>query len=719
MVGGEPFWVGLNLRHDAHWHTYWRFPGDAGAPTEIVWELPKGFSAGPIQWPAPKVYLQEDIVNYVYEDEVLLMVRITPPETLSAAQVELRASVSWLECDPSMCVPGGTDLALTLPVAERADPSDDAAQFAAARARWPSENEAWSVHVSRAQDRFQVQLTPRETVPPTEHSYVANGYLFPIDGQTIMAVPPGASLSEATRRRVEGAGRFLQRSVSDDGAVRFDIPVSPYVSADLERFRAVIAPPGGGGSGLRIDVPILTDANNAGGFSRQSPGASPATGDTATMGDIGTVSGAGTSLALPLLLFFGFLGGLILNIMPCVFPVLGLKIMGFVQQAGEAKHKVVQHGLAFTAGVVLFLWILAALLIIFQGTWGQQMQSPTFTLLLAFFFLLFGLNLSGVFEIGTSATGVGGSLMSQGGLKGSFFTGALTVVVATPCSAPFLGSALAGTATMPPLTIFGIFTAIALGLSTPYLLLSLFPNGISRLPRPGPWMETFKQAMAFPIYGAAAFMLYNFAGLVSSSDLPGGDMVLLSALLGLALIALGAWLYGRFGQVGKTAKVRRANTVAALALLLLTPAFIIGKISEQARRAEVQAAIDAGKIEAAEADFLSFQPWSSQAVDEALAAGKPVYIDFTARWCATCQTNKRAYDDPEVIKAYRKAGVVMLRADFTSRNPAIAEAIRGYGANAIPLNVMHTPSTSEPYQFSAWLTPTELLRALRENTSGS
>ncbi|MGF1451490.1 MAG: protein-disulfide reductase DsbD family protein [Opitutales bacterium] len=716
VAPGEPFWVALRLEHDDTWHTYWRFAGDAGAPTEIAWKLPEGFTAGPIQWPVPKVYLQQDIVNYVYEGTAMLMVRIEPPAELTADTVTLEAEVDWLECDPNQCVPGGAEVSLTLPITQLgAGPSEQADAFARAREQWAQPlPDDWGAEIRRRNGRFVLDLTPPRgiTVDATET------YVFPIDGQTETLVPPEADLESETRDRVAARGRFLERERLTNGTLRYRLPVSPYAPADLERFRVVLKHsdgwPGSGARGFRINLPAPPESNGGGGADgaqADATGATAATGDGGPSEPIGSIEAGGVSpsasLPLPLMLLFALVGGLILNVMPCVFPVLGLKIMGFVQQAGEQREKIVHHGLAFTGGVLVTFWILAALLIVLQGSWGFQMQSPTFVTLLTFFFLLFGLNLSGVFEIGTSATGVGGSLMNQGGLKGSFFTGALAVVVATPCSAPFLATALAGTATLHAAAIVAIFTAIAIGLSLPYLLLSIFPQYVSALPKPGAWMETFKQALAFPLYAFTGYLLYVLADLVSAE-------IFRNVAVGLAFVALGAWLWGRYNT--PVTPKRRRHIAAAVSLLLVVaiPAMMVSAIIEQGRREALQAEIAAGLTEASQADFLSFQPWSPAAVESALAEGKPVYIDFTARWCATCQTNKRVYDNREVIEAYRAADVVMLRADFTSRDPQTAAAIRSYGANAIPLNVLHVPEESSPYVFSAWLTPSELTDALEE-----
>ncbi len=736
---GKPFWVALRLEHAPTWHTYWSFPGDAGLATEIAWDLPPGFSAGPIQWPVPKVYLQEDIVNYVYEGTTLLLVEITPPAVLPGASVVLRGEASWLECDPSQCVPGGASVSLNLPVAPAgASSSVDsarAAEFGAARAAWPvalaglAPGDAappWGAEVTREGDHFRVVLTPTVSVGGLS----AGGYLFPLDGQTATTVPPGATISAETRDRVAVDGRFLEVAVSGMGQVSYRLPVSPYLEAGLERFRVVATLPGGWpgvarhgmtaepgaeprwAAGLLIDVPMPPAGASSGAATREggrvvtsttrSDGGTLTNG-AAEIGEIGSVAGA--TLPLGLLLLAGFVGGFILNVMPCVFPVIGLKIMGFVQQAGEDRREVVRHGVAFSVGVLVCFWLLATVLILVQGSWGFQMQSPSFVWVLAVFFLLFGLNLSGVFEVGTSATGVGQDLMRKKGLTGSFFTGALAVVVATPCSAPILATALGATATLPPWAVMLIFTAIGLGLALPYLLLSIFPGAVNKLPRPGPWMETLKQGLAFPLYAFTGYLIFVLAGLV-------GEEVLRNLVIALALVGLAGWVFGRYGHGGQPIRARRMGQAIAATVLFGVTVGLLWQIAEEGRRARLTVAIASGEVAPTEANFLTFEPWSEAAVAAGLAEGRAVYIDFTARWCATCQTNKYVYAVPEVIAAYRENNVVMLRADFTRRDAATAAAIRSYGANAIPLNVLHRPDSSQPNIFSAALTPGELIRAL-------
>ncbi len=396
---------------------------------------------------------------------------------------------------------------------------------------------------------------------------------------------------------------------------------------------------------------------------------------------------------LPLLLL-GLAGGLILNLMPCVFPVIGLKIMGFVNQAGEDRARIVGHGLVFSGGVLVSFWILAGALIALRAGggelgWGFQLQDARFVLILTVILLAFGLNMSGVFEIGMSAVGVGDQLTAKPGYAGSFFSGVLATVVATPCAAPFLAPALGAALTLPAASSLAVFTAIAIGLALPYLALSAFPNLISKLPRPGAWMESLKQFLSFLLYGTVAYLLWVLADQVE------GDFFLL-ILFALVVMAMGCWVYGRWSLPHRRRQVRWAARAGAALLLILPFGFVWRGIADEERRRELIAQIEAGE---AEQDFLIWQPWSEAKVEELRAEGRFVYIDFTARWCATCQVNKRAYENAEVIRAFLKNDVALLRADWTQHDPAITRALAKFDRSAIPFNVLYAPGQDEPVIF--------------------
>ncbi|HUR57045.1 MAG TPA: thioredoxin family protein, partial [Opitutaceae bacterium] len=402
-------------------------------------------------------------------------------------------------------------------------------------------------------------------------------------------------------------------------------------------------------------------------------------------------------------LVLAFVGGLILNLMPCVFPVLGIKILGFVNQAGHERRRIVTHGLVFALGVLISFWVLAAILAILRAGgeqlgWGFQQQFPEFNYLIAVLMLVFGMNMSGVFEFGLSATAVGSDLQMKSGYSGSFFNGVLATVVATPCSAPFLAPALGAALALSTPESFAIFTVIGLGLAAPYLLLSIFPQAVKILPRPGAWMETFKQFMAFPLYATAGY----FAWVLASQTTDEGYR---SVLFSFVLIALAVWMYGRWHAPGASAGRARFG-VASLVLV-----GVLGVWVGWPRTLHAAATTDANAIPA-----VVWEPWSREAVAKLRAEGRIVYVDFTAKWCFTCQTNKAlVFHSDEVLKYFAEKKIATLRADWTNRDPRITAELAAYNRSAVPFNLIWKPGKDQPVMLPELLTPATVLDALRKD----
>ncbi len=481
-------------------------------------------------------------------------------------------------------------------------------------------------------------------------------------------------------------GYDLPQTVSSDGQGGFVLTLKIAADADANaaELRGVLAAKNGwraDGSlpALRVESPFVTDEITAAGLETTTP--------AATTGLAGTLA-------------LAFIGGLILNLMPCVFPVLGIKILGFVNQAGSDQRKVVMHGITFTLGVLLSFWALAGALAILRAGgdqlgWGFQLQSAGFVFALTVLLLVFALNMSGVFEFGLGATGVGAGLQMKDGYAGSFFTGVLATVVATPCSAPFLAPALGAALALPTTESFVIFTAIALGLSAPYLLLSLFPAAIKVLPRPGAWMETFKQFMAFPLYATVGYLVWVLAGQVS-------EPAFLITLFSLVLIALAAWFYGRWNAPGATAG--RARFGLASGAVLLVAGLWLGWPAAPAQAA----------TEGETGYTLTWEDWSPAAVEKYQAEGRTIYVDFTARWCFTCQTNKAAvFGSAEVLRYFAEHNIVALKADWTNKDPRITAELAKYQRSAIPFNLIWLPGHTEPIILPELLTPGIVLGALK------
>ncbi|HVU25653.1 MAG TPA: protein-disulfide reductase DsbD domain-containing protein [Opitutus sp.] len=682
---GHPFTVALRLQHEPHWHTYWLNPG-TGLATELKWQLPPGWTAGPIQWPAPVILRDHTgtVVGNGYEGDTLLPVTITPAAGAApGASAVLKADAEWLMCS-DVCIPGNADVSLSLPVSSAAPTPDPAwsAKIRAVVTQLPRPLSEWRVTASR--DSKSVTLTVQPVAPP------ASGQ--PADSANNTRGHPSDLHFFSDDNLV--AYELPQTVVpTDAGGFVLTLPISPDGPQDAKTLHGVVTSesgwqPDGTLRGLRIDA-AFTD--------QQSAVSSSSAGSVSQPSTLNSQPQQGAGLLGTLLL--ALVGGLILNLMPCVFPVLGIKILGFVHQSGHARSRIVAHGLVFTLGVVLSFWVLAGILAALRAGgaelgWGFQLQSPAFVFALAALMLVFALNMSGVFEFGLRATSVGGELQSRSGLAGSFFTGVLATVVATPCSAPFLAPALGAALALSTAASFAIFTAIALGLSTPYLLLSIFPGAVKILPRPGAWMETFKQFMAFPLYATVGYLVWVLAGQV-------GDEGFQNVLFGLVLVALGIWFYGRWHQPGASAGRTRFGTIA------LGVAAASGLWLGWPHAAPAQ---PAGTVTA---DGVTWQPWSPDAVAQLRAEGRIVYVDFTARWCATCQANKKlVFHSGDVLRTFAEKKVATLRADWTNKDPRITEELAKYRRSAVPFNLIWFPGRDQPVILPELLTPRTVLDAV-------
>jgi thiol:disulfide interchange protein DsbD len=644
IVPGRPLDVGLVIRHDPHWHTYWRVPGDSGLPTTIDWKLPAGFAAGPIEWPVPKRLPIGPLMNFGYEGELLLPVRLTVPADVAPGQtVQLKARADWLICK-EVCIPGGADLQLTLPVRAEAAPSAIAPLFASTRAQVPQPTTLDAA--SATIDGARVRLAFKPAAPLRQLEF------FPIEEARI---EPAAA--QALRAEADGTALYLT--------------AAQPVAAEFTRLKGVLVANGGpaaqGGWAGEVDLPLV-----AGVVAPVAASAAPA-----------AAGGGATAITFWVALAGAFVGGLILNLMPCVFPVLSLKLLSLMQhQRAEDEARVPHaslraHGLAFTAGVLLCFVLLAGLLIGLRAAgeqlgWGFQLQTPWVIAALLLLFFLIGLNLLGAFEFS-----FGGALASSGAaqrlqgdrLSGSFATGVLAVVVAAPCTAPFMGAALGYAITQPAPVALAVFAMLGVGMATPYLALTCMPALLKRLPRPGLWMLRFKQVMAFPMFATCVWLLWVLAQQI------GIDAVAL-VLGGLVLAALAAWAFG-LAQAGAT---RWRWLALAAAPLALYGVFALTLPGAAPARSELAATGSAS----------GWQSWSRQAQETQLAAGKPVFVDFTAAWCVTCQANKRLVLATDAVRqAFEKRGVVLLRADWTNRDDEITRELARFNRNGVPLYVLY------------------------------
>lgn len=691
---GESFWLALRLEMDPHWHTYWSNPGSTGITTSLEWQdLPEGMEIGEIHWPTPIVFEMAGINNYVYEGQVLLMMRATPPADLEPGDtLTLKARADWLECDDKLCVPGGADLEISLPV-EDAPPAPSPwanAMNATREDLWPKAlPDAWTASAQREGDQVTLILSPSEDVrhhDPGEIIFFSkNAYIGPDDPQTIE----------------RGA----------QGKITIELTKDAYFSGDPDTLPAILRAangwlPGGEPVGLEID-PAFGAATSAAAGSSDS---------AQTSGGNAKESGfAERSLAGMIVL--AFIGGMILNLMPCVFPVIGLKVMSFVKQAGESRGKVILHGALYTIGVLLSFWAIGLLFEpihqsfldtgTVEGGWGAWL-TPSFILFLMLLVFVFSLSLSGVFEIGGSMIGVGAKFSSQSGYVGSFTSGLFAVAVGAPCAAPFLAPVLGALVKAPLPTRELLLTVIGLGLAFPYLLLSIFPALTKKLPKPGAWMETFKQGMAFLLYATVAWLLWTIIGQVSAPALG-------AVLFSLVLAALGCWVFGRWSAPHRKSRTRLIGSIVALLLVIGPGLYAWSMIRESQQR---QLEIAEAKASGQKLDYLVWEKWSPEKVNELLAQGRPVYIDFTARWCLTCQVNKRVYNNRELVETFQKYDVATLKADWTNHDPAIGKALAEFDRSAVPFNVLYMPDGRSPVTLPEVLTVSNVEAALKKIGEG-
>lgn len=623
--------LALRLRPDSGWHVYWRNPGDSGLPTRLRWTLPEGVSGGELQWPYPHPHrVDATLLNYGYETEVLHPVALEVAPGYAADTARVVAEAEWLVCS-DVCIPGKATLPRTLPV--QAQPASPDPALAAAFAR------------TRAQ-------LPAPLAGAARYTVADNEVRLALDARSLPADAPVALFAYANDLIAHAAP---QRYVLQDGELRFAQTRSEY-----------FAEPGGVVEGVLVVG--AGDAARAYEF-RATPGEiGPLPTEARVVAEpaaAATVTDTRSVQPLALMLLFAFLGGLVLNLMPCVFPVLSLKALALAQAGGASRTSQKLSALAYTAGVLTSFLAVAGLLLALRAGgaslgWGFQLQSPLFVAVLAYLLFVLGLSMSGMVEFGSRWMGAGQSLAAKPGHAGSFFTGVLAVVVASPCTAPFMGAALGFALTQPPVMSLAVFAALGLGLAAPFLLLGFVPALARRLPRPGAWMGTFRQVMAFPLYLTVAWLLWVLAR-------QAGPDALGLALTGLVVLAFAVWL-------ARGSRRLAPAVVGAVALLLLAhPLF-----------RESTANVNA--VTVADSDW---QPYSATAVEAAAASGRTVFVNFTADWCLTCKLNERTtLSSTAVAQAFKSGNVALFKGDWTRRDPTITAALAAHERSGVPLYLL-------------------------------
>jgi thiol:disulfide interchange protein len=667
--------AGLYFKLEPGWHVYWKNPGDAGQPPTIHWTLPDGVTAGPLEFPAPKRLPLGPLMDFGYENEVVFPFTLNlAPSIKSGSAVHTSAKVNWLVCQAT-CIPEKAELTLDIPTGTGKG-SGNAAVLDLLKKTWddlpkglPAESklgfaptkDGWRLTVITGQRETQADFFPADP------DYLANAA-----AQKVTPNPVGFSLDLKKDAAASTTPKELRGLIELSGGRVYDI-VAPRGKA----------------------VAIVTRSTGA-----------PPTANSAGSANAGSSSDRGISAASPgflRIIGLAFLGGIILNLMPCVFPVLFLKGLALVNSGSEQRHSMRAHGLVYTLGIVVSFWALVGALLGLRAGgahlgWGFQFQSPIFLFLIAGLLFFLGLSLAGQFEIGLSLTSKGGSLAAKQGYAGSFFTGVLAVIVATPCTAPFMGAAIGYALAASAAATFAVFTALALGLAAPYLVLTLQPAWTRILPRPGAWMEVLRQAVSIPIFGTVIWLAWVIANAY-------GATMLAALLVSFLLLAIAGWFLGRWPAKGWSAVLAGLIALCVVGLSIyaksvVEPSFAPGRVLT------LNANLPPGS---------TWQPWSADSVTRYESQGTPVFVDFTAKWCLSCQVNERiALTRPEVMAAFADHHVALLKADWTQHDDAITEALQKLGRSGVPAYALYVPGDPNPRLLPEALTPGIVLDALAQ-----
>ncbi len=695
---GDTIWAGVDLKMDPDWHTYWKNPGEAGMATKIQWQLPPGVTAGDIQWPLPEKLPPAEVTTYGYSNEVMLLVPLKIAADLKPGMVlDLTAKVSWLECREE-CIPGSTTVAAQLHTGWKTEISADATTM-----------DLWKSKVPQSGDRLKAQAWWEQPANGDRRPLIISGkFIGLLAGKlpTDFDFFPNANDNYEIQGTTEKSSIATTDSASRPPVFALRKTVQKFSGDWPKEISGVIVMQAlGYRVGYEVKTPVADQAPPGVTLSppsESSAGVSPAP-------PIPPKTPAAGTAALPLMLLYAFLGGLILNIMPCVLPVIALKILGFINHAQQKPGRVRTLGLVYAAGVLVSFLALAAVVIGVKAAgrhagWGMQFGSPVFIVCLTTLIMLVALNLFGVFEVtlgGRTLSGAG-QLASQPGAPGAFFNGILATALATPCTAPILATAL-GFAFLQnnPVIIVLIFLFVGFGLAAPYVVLSWNPAWLKFLPKPGAWMEKFKIVMGFPML-ATAVWLFNLA-----YDYYGKSVLWLGIFL--VIVALAAWIFGEFVQRGRSGK----GIAIVIVLMLLIGGYAFALENQLHWRAPIVSASTPGSI-ADSPDGIDWQPWSPGAVTKAQTGGHPVLVDFTADWCVTCQVNKKiGIEVPSVREKLKAINAVTLVGDYTHFPDNITTELNRYGRAGVPLVLVYPKAVgAQPIVLPQILTPGIVMDAL-------
>lgn len=697
IAPGQAFWVALRLDVIPHWHVYWRNSGDSGEPTRLQWTLPPGFKIAEPLWPVPSRQLVEDLVNYGYSGQSHLFVKITPPANLPIGKpIAIRLKANWLVCE-EICIPEEASFTLDLPVAGKSvsDPAD-ASRIAKARQTLPKTAPLALVAIAQPTPEGGNLTLTAPALGQLDPANIRDVYFYPFDpeliahsapqkwtkrdDQLVVNLTPGAVEGKLAISDWAGIIAIDIKSSEPSGSERNTELADQQIAFELRALNSAVSPADRAANLAKEGGTIVSSADFA-----PSTSQDPQAGETLRGPDIGRRIALWTALAL------AFGGGLLLNLMPCVFPILFVKAASFARAGAHDAGRFKREGVAYLVGVTATFVLIGGLLALLRSGgqnlgWGYQLQSPLVIAILTLLMSAIGLNLMGFFEISGRFQNFGSKYAALDGSSGAFFTGALTVLVATPCLAPGMGAALGYVLTAPPLTGLLIFVALGLGLGLPFTLLSWLPALHRLLPRPGPWMDGLKQFLAFPMFATAIWLLWV---LVQQSG-PDG---LVAALLLIWVFVFGVWLL----RIKAKNWLSRLAHMGALLGVLLSMGYCLSQLWPAKPGSETQfVAAESGDTQT-KSPLLKLrhgvaEPWSEARVAQILAEGRPVFVDFTAAWCTTCRINSaRAIDRPNVAAAFARTNSVLLVADWTKRDARISQMLAKYGQAGVPLYVVYSP----------------------------
>jgi thiol:disulfide interchange protein DsbD len=673
-AGGGQFTVALKQKIIPGWHTYWRNAGDSGEPTKIDWKLPQGVSAGDIQWPAPKRIPIGPLANFGFEDEVWLLTTMTAPSGLTpGSMTTLEADVTWLVCQ-EICIPQEAQMRLEIDVEAAPKPNPQWREaFAKARSVLP-ETPAIPARFALQDNKLALAIDLPEQLR------AAKAHFFPDT--------PGFIKNAAD-----------QAQSAKDGAMVLHIPGGSKVriadeAARIENISGVLVFDDLGGQTRAVTVTASKGDVPA---AAAPPPATPA----AAAAPPGPAAPPQQPLSLWTAIGFALLGGLILNLMPCVFPVLSMKAMALVRNGDVSRSEAAADGLAYLLGVLVTFCALAAAVIFLRNAgeavgWGFQLQSPFIVAILAYVLFAVGLNLSGVFQMGASLMNFGALDTGPGrSLTGSFMTGTLAVVVAAPCTVPFMGAAVGYALTQSSALTFVVFIALGFGLALPWLVVSLVPGLTAFIPRSGAWTSGIKEFLAFPMYASAAWLIWVLSQQTDSTGL-------FRVLMGMVAIAFAAWVFGR-AQSGNGRAI--LSSVLAIFALGVSLALIAAPSLPPPRALAEPSKAYAGP---------PYEPYTPERLQALLAEGKPVFVNLTAAWCITCLFNEEvALDTAAAKQAFADNGTIYLKGDWTNRDPAITALLRAHGRDGVPLYLFYPAGAKEPQILPQVLTPAVISAAIR------